>query len=321
MKVYEMVRKFDLESLAILNSIPNIRYNSNVFFVDSGHTNALDAADASEHGSGWELPFATLNYAISRCTADQNDVILLAPGHAETLSTTATASGTTTTEVGIDKAGVSILGLGTASLRPTFTASATAGQIAILAANVTIINILMVSNIADLTDLITLDAASDGVTIKDCEFRDGAANKEVVAMIDVATTVDDLTIDGCRFFSTDTNDAGLAAIRFAGSGARAKIVNCYMRGDFNTSAIEASAGKLTDVLIADNSINNIDANAGLAVNLKSDATGAVVRNLVFGGLNSTAPITANACMACENYATTVETESGNICPAAGDWAS
>ncbi|KKN54807.1 hypothetical protein LCGC14_0588610 [marine sediment metagenome] len=321
MTVYEMVRKYGWESVIILNSIPNVRYNSNVFFVDSGHTNALDAADESEHGSGWELPFATLNYAISRCTADQNDVILLAPGHAETLSTTATASGTTITEVGVDKAGVSILGLGTASLRPTFTLSAVAGQIAVLAANVTIENILMVSDIEDLTDMVTLDASSDGATLKNCEFRDGGASKEVIAMVDIATTVDDVAIEGCRFFSTDTNSAGLAAIRFVGTGARAVIKDCFMRGDFNTAAIEASAGQLTDVLIKDNDINNIDAAAGLAVNLKSDATGAVVRNLVFGGLDTSAPIVAAACMACENYATTIETESGNLCPAAGDWAS
>jgi hypothetical protein len=92
--------------------------------------------------------------------------------------------------VGVDKAGVHILGIGTGSLRPTFTCSATAGQIAVLAANVTIENIVMVSNIADLTDMITADASSDGLTVKNCEFRDGAANKEVVAMIDIATTVD-----------------------------------------------------------------------------------------------------------------------------------
>lgn len=320
MKLYDIVHKFGWDILAVLPSIPNIRAEGNIFFVDSGATNALDAADASEHGSSWDLPFATLNYAISRCTADQGDVILLAPGHAETLSTTATASGTTTTEVGVDKAGVSIIGLGTASLRPTFTCSATAGQIAVLAANVTIENIVMVSSIADLTDMITLDAASDGVTIRNCEFRDGASNKEVIAMIDIATTVDDVTIDGCRFFSTDGNDAGLAGIRFAGSGARAIIKNCLFRGDFNTSCILATAGKLTDLYIADNVFNNYDAAADYnCVSIKTDATGILVRNLLHSGKSSTAGLYAAACMACENYCTNAEASSGNICPAAGDW--
>jgi hypothetical protein len=322
LKLLDYIRKYGWEALAMVQSLPGVRPEGNIFLVDSGATNAANTADEIIHGSSWETPFATLNYAISRCTASQGDIIVLAPGHAETISTTAAASGTTTTAVGVDKAGITIVGLGTAALRPTFTFSATAGQIAVLAANVTIENILCVGGIADLTDMITLDAASDGCTIKNCEFRDGGTNiLECVNMIDVATTVDDLTIDGCRFFSTDTNDAGLTAINFAGTGKRATIKNCYMRGDFNTAAIEASVGKYTDVLIANNYINNIDATAGLAINLKSDTTGAVVRNLVHGGLNATAPIAAAACMACENYATTVEAESGNLCPAAGDWAA
>lgn len=321
MKLYDMVRKYGWEILAVLPSIPNVRAEGNVYFVDSGATNTLDSAD-EVHGHSWDVPFATLNFAISQCTASQGDVILLAPGHTETLSTTATASGTTTTEVGVDKAGISIIGLGTASLRPTFTCSATPGQIAVLAANVTIENIVMVSDIANLTDMITIDASSDGCTIRNCEFRDGAANKEVVAMIDVATTVDDLTIDGCRFFSTDTNDGGLAAIRFAGTGSRPIIKNCYMRGDFNTAAILGTVGKLSDVLIADNVINNIDAAAdNCGISLKSDATGAIVRNLLHTGKDATAGISAAACMCCENYVTTIEAESGNLCPAAGDWAT
>jgi pectate lyase len=322
MKLYDYVRKYGWEAMVIAQSLPNARPEGNIWLVDSGATNAADTADESIHGCSWDEPFATLNYAISRCTASQGDIILLAPGHAESLSTTATASGTTTTEVGVDIAGVHILGLGTASLRPTFTCTATAGQIAVLAANVTIENIIMVSDIADLTDMITLDASSDGCTIKNCEFRDGAANKEVVAMIDIATTVDDVTIEGCRFFSTDTNDAGLAAIRFAGTGARAVIRNCYMRGDFNTSAILASAGKLTDVLIENNYINNIDAAAdNAAILMKSDGTGMIVRNLVHAGKDATAGIAAAAMACCENYCTTIEAESGNLCPAAGDWAT
>jgi len=319
MKLYDMVRKYGWEILAVLPSIPNIRAEGNVFFVDSGATNALDAVD-TEHGHSWDTPFKTLNFAISRCTADQGDVILMAPGHAETLSTTATASGTTTTEVGVDKAGISIIGLGSGSLRPTFTCSATPGQIAVLAANVTIENIIMVSNVANLTDMITLDAASDGCTIRNCEFRDGASNKEVVAMIDVATTVDDLTIEGCRFFATDGNDAGLCGIRFAGTGARMRITNNYARGDFNTAWLDASAGKVTDVFIAHNIINNIDAAAdNNCIKMKSDVTGAVWDNHMHSGKSNAAPLTAAACLQSENYATDTEASSTNLIPDADDW--
>lgn len=322
MKLYDMVRRYGWEILAILPSIPNVRAEGNVYFVDSDNTTTgLDSADG-EHGHSWDKPFLTLNFAISQCTANQGDVILLAPGHSETLSTTATESGTTTTEVGADIAGISIVGLGTGSLRPTFTCSATAGQIAVLAANVTIENILMVSSIADLTDMITLDAASDGAVIRNCEFRDGGASYEVIAMIDIATTVDDVIIDGCRFFSTDTNNAGLAGIRFNGTGARAIIKNCVFRGDFNTSCILATANTLTDLLIIDNLLNNKDAAADYnCISIKSTGTGLIARNLFHSGKSATAGLAAAACMQCENYCTDAEANSGNICPAAGNWAA
>ena len=180
----------------------------------------------------------------------------------------------------------------------------------------------MVSNIEDLTDMITVDASSDGCIIRNCEFRDGGASKEVIAMIDVATTVDDLVIDGCRFFSSDGNTAGLAAIRFAGSGARATIKNCLFRGDFGTSCILATVGKLTDLYIADNILNNFDASADYnCISIKTDATGILVRNLLHSGKSSVAGLYAAACMACENYCTDAEASSGNICPAVGDWAA
>ncbi|MHA2065992.1 MAG: hypothetical protein ACXABY_16595, partial [Candidatus Thorarchaeota archaeon] len=310
MKLYDYVRKYGWEAMVIVQSLPGARPEGNIWMVDSGASDAADTADTDIHGTSWEKPFATLNYAISRCTASQGDIILLAPGHAETITTTATASGTTTTEVGVDKAGIHILGIGSAALRPTFTFTATAGQIAVLAANVTIENILCVGNIANLTDMITADADSDGLTIKNCEFRDSGAALECVAMIDLATTIDDVTIDGCRFFSTDTNDGGLAGIRFAGTGARARIVNNYFRGDFNTAAILASAGALTDLYIAHNIINNIDLAAdNNCISMNATATGAIWDNHMHTGKSNSAPLNAAACLQSENYATDVEASS------------
>lgn len=314
MKLNDMVRKYGWEILAILPGIPNVRGEGNIYFVDSGNTTTgLDKADG-EHGHSWLKPFVTLNFAISQCTDGQGDVVLMAPGHAETLSTTATESGTTTTEVGVDKAGVHLIGLGTGSLRPTFTSSATAGQIAVLAANVTIENILMVGNVEDLTDQITLDGSSDGAVIRNCEFRDGGVSKEVIANIDVANGCDDVIIEGCRIFCTDANTASVAGIRLAGSSDRTIIRNCYMRGDWSSAAILATATTSVDLLLENNYINNLEATAGLAISMKNTTTGAVVRNLMHGGLNSTHALSQTAMMCCENYMTNDETASGMLSP-------
>ena len=55
----------------------------NVFFVDSG---ASLAVDSTAHGDSPERPFATLDYAVGRCTANNNDVVYVMAGHSETLT-------------------------------------------------------------------------------------------------------------------------------------------------------------------------------------------------------------------------------------------
>src|SRR5262245_489587 len=80
---------------------------ANIFFVQSTHANAGDAANK---GQTPDQPFATLDYAIGRCTADQGDVIIVLPGHVETVS----AAG----ELDIDVAGITIVGVGSGSKQP-----------------------------------------------------------------------------------------------------------------------------------------------------------------------------------------------------------
>src|SRR4051794_33987941 len=79
----------------------------NVYFVQSTHTNKGDTAG---RGRTPDAPFATIAYAVGQCTANQGDLIVALPGHVETC----TAAGTVT----VNKAGVTILGIGTGRLRP-----------------------------------------------------------------------------------------------------------------------------------------------------------------------------------------------------------
>jgi len=65
MLLFDAVRKYGW--LGISNDRPN----GHNYFVDANHANALDANDG-EHGTTWELPFATLTYAITRCNVDSN---------------------------------------------------------------------------------------------------------------------------------------------------------------------------------------------------------------------------------------------------------
>ena len=83
------------------------RHPAAVFFVDS--TNAL-ASDSAGFGENPDMPFATIDYAVSQCTDSVGDVIYAMPGHTETL-----------TEAGsldLDVIGITIRGLGEGNLQP-----------------------------------------------------------------------------------------------------------------------------------------------------------------------------------------------------------
>jgi hypothetical protein len=314
MKVYDLVKKYGWIALAdLINAGITPLPNANVFFVDSGATNTLDAADQI-HGNSWDEPFATLNFAISRCTASQGDIILLAPGHTETIQDTGTASGTTTDEVSIDKAGISIIGLGRGSLRPTFTLNgATDAAINILAGatDVMVKNIIItLSDLGDVVAGLTLSATSDGALIEDVEIRDGGTNVlELVTGISIAAACDDVTIRRCRLFTTDGGTGTLNGILFAGASARSVVEDCYFRGDWNTAAINGNTAAGTDILIQRNVINQVDAATGKSIDLHASTTGAVVDNRCHAGKDGT-HMSAAGCLLAENYETNAEGAQG-----------
>jgi len=149
--------------MALLNLMHDQLYGSsgNIFYCDSGETTG------TEDGKSWETATDTLDEAINLCTANAGDVIYIAPGHAETI--------TTVSAIAMDVAGVTVRGFGRGSLMPTLTLTggAIVSQITgpyISAANCCIsgIKIYVTSGVQD---LMVCDASSDGFEIADCVFE------------------------------------------------------------------------------------------------------------------------------------------------------
>ena len=76
-------------------------------FVSSTTTGATDAAG---YGTGPDKPVATIDYAVSLCTASVGDIIYVMPGHVESLASAGT--------IDADVAGITIIGLGNGPNRP-----------------------------------------------------------------------------------------------------------------------------------------------------------------------------------------------------------
>src|SRR5262245_18486040 len=110
----------------------------NLFFVQSTHTNKGDTAG---RGTSPDAPFNTIDYAIGQCTASQGDVIIVLPGHSETVTAAA--------GIEADVAGITIIGIGEGKLCPTvnFTTTA-AATFKISAANVSVEGLIFTCGIA-----------------------------------------------------------------------------------------------------------------------------------------------------------------------------
>ncbi|MCK5017176.1 MAG: hypothetical protein KAS32_08895, partial [Candidatus Peribacteraceae bacterium] len=316
LKVSDLIRKYGWEIMPYLSNLgANLLSESQILFVDGNHTNTLNADDG-EHGHSFTKPLATLNFAVSLCTANAGDVILVAPNHTETIQDTGTASGTVTDELVIDVAGITIIGIGKNSARPTFTFDGATDAACVITAapDVTIRNMIFVGGIEDLANLMTVDGTSDGLTLENCEFRDGGtAILETIHQVNLATGADRVTINNCRFFTFAGGSSTLSNIEVATGVDMLTVTNCWFKGDVNTDGmIDGSGGAGTEWYIADNNLDNLDAATGKCIVLNAGTTGLVLRNIMHAGLNATSPLTVTAALCAQNYYTNAEAASAGI---------
>ena len=227
--------------------------------------------------------FATLTVALSNCTAANGDVIILLPGHAETVKAAA--------GINVNISGVTILGLGTGSLRPTITVgTATSATVQISAANITIKNVLFVANLASIVTCLSLTTAND-FQLLGCEFRDGSTILNFINILKTgatANTCDGLTIVGNKVyslaagylqfvllavasdrFSYCNNDVATLSTSTVGSNvniATFNITNAIVAGntyangggaDISTGIMVVGAGAASNGTICDNRIGGI----------------------------------------------------------------
>lgn len=314
-KVSDLVAKYGWQVMVYMANLGvNLLSESAILFVDGNHANTLDKDD-TEHGHSFEKPYATMNFAVSMATAAAGDVILVAPNHTETIADDGSASGTTTDEWVIDKDGLTIIGLGQNAARPTFTFNGdTAASLVITVPNVTLKNMIFVGGLENLATLLDVAGTGDGLTIDNCEFRDGGtAILETIHQIDLATLCDRVTINNCRFFTYAAGSATLSNIEIAIAVDHLTITNCYFRGDVNTDGmIDSSGGAGTDVYIANNVMDNLDAATGKCIVLHANTTGYVGDNTTHGGKEGTSPFTVAGVLVARNYYTNVEGASAGI---------
>ncbi len=197
-------------------------FTGNVFFVDSGAPNASDEAG---QGKKIDRPFGTLDFAVGRTAPNNGDLIIVMPGHTETVTAAA--------GLGLDVAGISILGLGQGSSRPTINFTTVVGaDMNVDAANITMSNFLFTGGIDALTGPIDINAPD----FKLLNFETRDVTGQAADFIVTDANADRLLIDGWAHRGDPSAGAQTAISIIGGDDLVIRNFNLY--GNFATAAIE-----------------------------------------------------------------------------------
>ena len=222
-------------------------------------------------GTNPDLPRASISGAQSVATAAKGDVVVFLPGHTETLTASVTLS----------KSGVSYLGIGSGTLRPSITGNGTIDALSISGASVTISNFQFPAPGTD-DQTADINVAAAGVSILNTYHIGSTTSKNKTDIITVASGADDLYIDGFSAYNTVVDV--VSAISLEAAVARPVLRNLTIMGTFSTACImdEATA---TLVLLEYSLLKNTKT-TGTTFNWTNNSTG-VTRFVHSSGRNTT----------------------------------
>lgn len=271
-----------------INNVPLLVANpGRVWWLSNATTLQKGDRGGSDQNKGtYNSPFSTLAGALTAIAADsgadRGDIIMVKPGHAETISSA--------TALTVSVAGVAVIGLGSGLKRPTFTFdTANTATINVTAGGVSFTNCRFVANFLSIAAPFTLTTAKH-FTLQQCLFADtsGVLNfLNIVKSTGAANTVDGLTINDCQWASLGTTSVN-SFILSANDIDRLSIQRnfaCMVTTVDAPIMATITAGVLTNLLATDNigyRKNTTTANGSMLSmgGTVANATGVIARNLM-----------------------------------------
>ena len=280
----------------------------NVFFVSSvTGSNGNDGLSAGR-------PWATVDYAVGRCAANNGDHVIVMPNHAETSTNTAGYWA-------FDVAGITFVGIGAAKQKPRLLLDAgTAATVTVSAADVTIKNFEFSAGTADVVRCLNVTGA--GLWLDEIEFNDNAASENFLIAIDFTSTTDEnssgFVVSRCRAVSPSvmTNFISLAA-----DSSNSRILDNVMISESTSVPILCAAGKdLKQVYIMNNYMSHKMTGGNLFItnDTASPNNSGVIAFNFYGHADVSTTHTMGAVGGCrfhENYSVSTDALSGFILPA------
>lgn len=289
--------KVALDELEAPGSLGVFSPAGKIIYVDSG---ATATSDSNSGLDPIKSPMATIDGAFGKVTANNGDVIVVLPGHSETV---------TSTSLNIDVAGVKVIGLGTGAAKPTLNFTATSSRINVTAADCVLQNFRLVAGIGDVVTAVLHATAAQNTQYLDMEFTFsstfnfinqytlGAANisdgclwrRNYVRTADagqLALVVTAAAHNDLKFYDNYVVHAAAAAGLLTGGSS--DFLGLDVRGNFvQTGQTDGAVGVLVITTgtassgsIVDNDMKTADAAANVAIPIASKVYAA--RNYIAG---------------------------------------
>lgn len=184
----------------------------------TGQTFYVDSSKADDTGSGLAPATAkkTLAAAITLCTDNAGDRIIVAPGFSENVASAGALV--------FNKIGVKIIGLGEGTNRPLlqFTSAASA-TVTVTAANVTLQNFRVKTTVDELVTCFAVTAAH--FTLDGVDLVDNGATAQMLGFMTLSSAATDCTIRNCKHLQTTAAAGETSWIEFD-AAHRLSIEDC-----------------------------------------------------------------------------------------------
>ena len=265
----DLIAKYGWKVMPYLSNLgPQLLAEAQVLFVDSGHTNALDA-DNTEHGHSFEKPLATIDYAIGLCTAAERSVILVAPGHNDPLGDA---------QIDFDVSDITVIGIGEGSNKPTINFDHANSSVDIGANNIHLINLRFLPSITDVLIGVDIETLITGTILEKCDFAEGEDGDadEFVVSVALKEGCTNTKITNCLFRSVIDAAGCTAAVKLTGVSDNVIIEKSRFIGNWSTAAVHNDSGACTDLLVDDCTMKVKDGEPGIEV---VGTTTGIIRNV------------------------------------------
>ena len=250
-------------------SIPTVGINQVYTTGALLHVDSNNGA-ATNNGLTPNQAVLTIAQAITLATANAGDVILLLPGHAESIAA----------ELSISTEGITFLGLGNGDNRPVITFdTATAAGITLAADNIRFSNIVFLNAVDSQVEMIDVADAAYAV-FDNCQFLEGSSTQFLIGISITNVGADYCKILNCEFRAITAGAD--SAIKIGVALDSLEIGWCDIQGDFSDAGIHNPTSNVAlNLWIHDNVVKN-DQAGDHAIELVSACTGFLTNNSLHG---------------------------------------